>query len=185
MLPLPFFPSQKFESINFTNSEKFQIHLFFQNYSKKGLGGSRWRNILGGWLFFTGGSGVWGGWRYNLGWLGWLGIFWGWMGVGGEVVGIYCRWVRVGGYFLWVGGGVWGGWRYILYWWGWLDIFYGCLAVGGGILCLGGSGWTISIVGVGGDGWTFSVDGWGWVGMVGGLFWVCGGGWTFFMAECG
>ena len=31
VLPFSFFPSQKFESINFRNGEKFQIHLFFQN----------------------------------------------------------------------------------------------------------------------------------------------------------
>ena len=37
VLPFPFFSSEKFESINFRNSKKFQIHLFFKKYSRKSV----------------------------------------------------------------------------------------------------------------------------------------------------
>ena len=76
----------------------------------------------------------------------------------------------------WVGidGGIskvdWGGWTFFMGEWRWLG-------VGGGIFQVGGE------VGVY-FGWA-GVSGhfYGWLGVSGDIFWLSGGGWTFFMGE--
>ena len=55
------------------------------------------------------------GWKFFIGWEGWMELYSGWMGVCAR---IFC----VGGQFLWVGGG---DWRYILGVWGWVVILHG------------------------------------------------------------
>ena len=51
-------------------------------------------------------------------------------------------------------------------------------------ICIGGWMWegvSGGICWVGGGEWTFYMNGRGWAGLGGGIFWEGGGGWTFFM----
>ena len=95
-----------------------------------GVDKRRWKYILGGWTFFMAGW-VWV-WYILVGW-GLVGIFYGWVGVGGGIffldifmgewgwVDVYFGWVRVsGGLFL-------GGWR-------WVELYFGWVGVGGHFL---------------------------------------------------